>query len=185
MAIIDSDSTGLYLLIVLIVTSISLLGKFLYYNLEYFYSIKRMIFFVVKYLAEEAYGKGPDVQLQAAAAGVPGASADSTCSCVQTGNPGQSQDAILTPKMSDLTTLITQDFDTYIINLAKYIENNVDSNRRLDVLNQESGRFIDFNNYLEVIKFFILLAAVIGLTVTIIQAKYNKWLSPFSLITNR
>ncbi len=162
MAIIDRDSPGLYLLIVLIVTSTVILAKFIYFNFEFFYSIKRMIFSVVRAIADEAYGAS-DVSQN-----------PDGCNCSP--NPPPS------PANDPLAIEIEKDFDSYIVNLARYLENNKDANRRLDVLNQESARFIDFNNYLEVIKFFILVAIIVSLILALIRLKYRVWLSPLNLI---
>lgn len=167
MAIIDGDSPGLYLLMVLLVSCCVLIGKFMYYNLEFFYSIKRMIFTVVRAVADEGYGQGAYTLVQN----------NDGCNCA--GLP--STETVIDP----LGDEITKDFDSYIVNLSKYLENNKDANRRLDVLNQESSRYIDFNNYLEVIKFFILIALVIGAIVIIIKLKYRRWLSPFDIVTTK
>lgn len=167
MAIIDGDSPGLYLLMVLVVSCCVLLGKFLYYNLEFFYSIKRMIFTVIRAVADEGYGQGALTLVQN----------NDGCNC--SGAPP-------TVTVSDpLGDEIAKDFDSYIVNLSKYLENNKDANRRLDVLNQESSRYIDFNNYLEVIKFFILIALLIAAVIVIIKLKYRRWLSPFDIVTSR
>ena len=162
MAIIDADSPGLYLLIVLIVTATVILGKFLYFNFEFFYSIKRMIFTVVRAIADEAYGASDVTQNS------------DQCNCAPNPTPS--------PIIDPLAQEIEKDFDSYIVNLAKYLESNKDANRRLDVLNQESSRFIDFNNYLEVIKFFILIGIIVSLVLAIVRLKYRKWLSPLNLI---
>ena len=74
----------------------------------------------------------------------------------------------------------TQDFDTYIVNISKYLDTNVDANKRLDVLNQESSNYIDFHNYICVYKFFIIATALLWLLMFIIAVKYSRYATDFT-----
>ena len=76
-----------------------------------------------------------------------------------------------------------QDFDTYVVNLSKYLETNDNANKRLDVLNEESGNYIDFHNYICVYKFFIVAGLVAAAMMGIIYVKYwGGYLSNFVFV---
>ena len=168
MAIIDADSKGMYLLIVLIVSSAVILGKFMFFNIQYYYVIKRMIFGVVRCLADQAYG-GCNI--------IAPPSDNPSCVCKSDPLPAVSDDA--------LATEIEKDYDSYVVNLSKYLDSNADSNRRLDILNAESAGYVDFYNWLEVMKFFVILGFVIGAILLIVRIKYRIWLSPLNLISSK
>lgn len=165
-SIIDADSKGMYLLIVLIVSCAVIVGKFAFFNVQYYYIIKRMIFSVVRCLADQAYGGCSLIEKP---------NAPDNCNCKSDVSPAVNDDA--------LATEVEKDYDSYIVNLSKYLESNADSNRRLDVLNSESSGYVEFYNWLEVLKFFIIIAFVTGAILMIVRLKYRVWLSPLGLIT--
>ncbi len=167
MAIIDADSKGMYLLIVLIVSSAVILGKFIFFNVQYYYVIKRMIFGVVRCLADQAYG----------GCNIIAPPADTKCVCKSDALPAVDDDV--------LAEQIEKDYDSYVINLSKYLDNNADSNRRLDILNAESAGYVDFYNWLEVMKLFVIMGFVVGAILLIVRLKYKIWLSPLNLITTK
>lgn len=170
MAIVDADSPGFYLLIVLILTTFAMIAKFLYFNFAWFYTVKTMIFNVFKYVSVQAYGIGDQILKTAEAAG------NNNCSTNFDIDPD------LNP---DLANDIKQNFDSYAMNLAEYVDKNKDSDARLSILSAESERFVNFSNYLEVIKFFILIGCSVAMILIIMRLKYDRWLSPFSFISNK
>ena len=173
MTIIDADSHGFYLLIVLILSTVAMIAKFLYFNFAWYYTVKTMIFNVFKYISVQAYGIGDDVLKAAANAG------NNNCIANLTIDPD------LNDANKALAADIQKNFDSYIITLGEYVDKNKDSNARLDILSQESESFINFSNYLEVIKFFILTGGLVILILVIIRLKYDRWLSPFTFITGK
>ncbi len=81
-----------------------------------------------------------------------------------------------------LSTEIEKDFDTYIVNLVRYIETNTDSNRRLDVLNDEAAGYVAFHNAWNVARFMLVALLVTTFLALLLYMRYNIILSPVQLV---
>ena len=80
-----------------------------------------------------------------------------------------------------LSTEIEKDFDTYIVNLVRYIESNTDSNRRLDVLNGEAAGYVAFHNAWNVARFMLIALLVTAFLAMLLYMRYNIILSSLEL----
>jgi len=80
-----------------------------------------------------------------------------------------------------LSTEIEEDFHTYIVNLARYIESNTDSNWRLDVLNNEAAGYVAFHNAWNVARFMLVALLVTAFLILLLYMRYNIILSPLLL----
>ena len=174
MAVFDNDDPLMIFTLVLIITTITVILKFVYFNLQYFYTIKYTIFSVMDYLAKEGYGNG------AAAISNAGSNPDNSCPpCPCSSTVGSTP---LSPTFDAIATEIAANFDDHIVDISSYLKNNGDSNKRLDVLNQESNKYIIYNNFLESIKFLGLLSFSICMIGYILAIVYGQWSSPLGTI---
>lgn len=84
-----------------------------------------------------------------------------------------------------LSTEIEKDFDTYIVNLVRYIETNMDSNRRLDVLNDEAAGYVAFHNSWNVARFMLLAVLVSAFLAMLLYLRYNIILAHLQLVSGK
>ena len=148
MPLIDSDSKLLFFLCIVLVTTLVTLSKFVFFTFDYYYTIRQMIFSVVKQL---------------------------------TSNDSADRDWSDPTKVSNdaYDAEVEKDFDTHIVNLLRYLENNQDSNQRLDTVDAESSRYIEYHNLMMVVRFFtiiFLLTLVAGMAS---HYKYGSFLTQF------
>lgn len=141
MPLIDSDSKLLFFLCIVLVTTLVTMTKFVFFTFDYFYTIRRMIFSVVKQLSAVT-------------------------------NWSNESNA-------DYDADIEKDFDTHIVNLLRYLENNQDSNQRLDTVDAESSRYISYHNYVMVVRFFTVVFLLTLLAGMASHYKYGSFLTHF------
>lgn len=141
MPLIDSDSKLLFFLCIILVTTLVTMTKFVFFTFDYFYTIRKMIFSVVKQLS----------------------------SVTNWSNESN----------ADYDADIEKDFDTHIVNLLRYLENNQDSNQRLDTVDAESSRYISYHNYMMVVRFFTVVFLLTLLAGMASHYKYGSFLTQF------
>ena len=141
MPLIDSDSKLLFFLCIILVTTLVTMTKFVFFTFDYFYTIRKMIFSVVKQLS----------------------------SVTNWSNESN----------ADYDADIEKDFDTHIVNLLRYLENNHDSNQRLDTVDAESSRYISYHNYMMVVRFFTVIFLLTLLAGMASHYKYGSFLTQF------
>ncbi len=64
----------------------------------------------------------------------------------------------------------------------RYIETNTDSNRRLDVLNDEAAGYVAFHNAWNVARFMLVALLVTTFLALLLYMRYNIILSPVQLV---
>ena len=74
---------------------------------------------------------------------------------------------------------IEKDFDTHLVNLLRYLENNQAANQRLDTVDAESSRYIGYHNLMMVVRFFTVILLLTVLTCMIYHYKYGSFLTKF------
>lgn len=74
---------------------------------------------------------------------------------------------------------IEKDFDTHLVNLLRYLENNQAANQRLDTVDAESSRYIGYHNLVMVVRFFTVILILTVLTGMIYHYKYGSFLTEF------
>jgi hypothetical protein len=141
MPLIDSDSKLLFFLCIILVTTLVTMTKFVFFAFDYFYTIRKMIFSVIKQLS----------------------------SVTNWSNESN----------ADYDADIEKDFDTHIVNLLRYLENNQDSNQRLDTVDAESSRYISYHNYMMVVRFFTVIFLLTLLAGMASHYKYGSFLTQF------
>ena len=142
MPLIDSDSKLLFFLCIILVTTLVTLSKFVFFTFDYFYTIRQMIYLVIKKLSA--------------------ATNWSTSS-----------------NLDAYDAEVEKDFDTHIVNLLRYLENNKDSNQRLDTIDAESSRYINYHNYVMVVRFFTIVFLLTLLAGMASHYKYGSFLTHF------
>ncbi len=147
MPLIDSDSKLLFFLCVILITTLVTLSKFVFFTFDYFYTIRKMIFLVIKELTSDSVkSKLADPQ--------------------NTTNDAYDAE-------------VEKDFDTHIVNLLRYLENNQDSNQRLDTVDAESSRYIRYHNYVMVVRFFTVIFLLTLLACMASHYKYGSFMTQF------
>ncbi len=141
MPLIDSDSKLLFFLCIILVTTLVTMTKFVFFTFDYFYTIRKMIFSVVKQLS----------------------------SVTNWSNESN----------ADYDADIEKDFDTHIVNLLRYLENNQDSNQRLDTVDAESSRYISYHNYMMIVRFFTVIFLLTLAAGMASHYKYGSFLTQF------
>lgn len=79
----------------------------------------------------------------------------------------------------DYDAEIEKDFDTHIVNLLRYLENNQAANQRLDTVDAESSRYIGYHNLVMVVRFFTIILFLTVLTGLVYHYKYGSFLTQF------
>ena len=148
MPLIDSDSKLLFFLCIVLVTTLVTLSKFVFFTFDYYYTIRQMIFSVIKQLTSN-----------------------------DSAERGWSDPTTETNAAYDAD--IEKDFDTHVVNLLRYLENNQDSNKRLDQVDAESSRYISYHNYMMIVRFFTVIFLLTLAAGMASHYKYGSFLTQF------